>query len=120
MIVFFSVCVLSACSSVSKEDAKYLDIYSLCYEVANSHKFDRSSTLKVVATELEARGVNMSHKQCQKGTVDGRNRKMVRIMNQQSRDVQLETACVQSGGTWYSSFCKRDPVKMDVNVYHFE
>ncbi|CAG19723.1 hypothetical protein [Photobacterium profundum] len=118
-VVLLSIFILSACTNVSNEDARYLDVYSLCYEVANSHKFDRSTTLKVVATELEQRGIDMSNEQCKKGSVDGRHTKMVRSMNQQSRDVQLEAACIQSGGTWYISYCKIKPVKMDVNVYKF-
>ncbi|MEZ8241109.1 hypothetical protein AB6C73_21835 [Vibrio splendidus] len=117
LLILLVIGTVAGCSNVSESDARYLDTYSLCYEVGNSAPAYRSATLEVVSKELARRGLDMSDEECKKGTIDSRQARAIRKAQQRDEDAQLEAACIASGGTWYISFCKKEPVKIDVNVY---
>ncbi|MFA0483918.1 MULTISPECIES: hypothetical protein [Vibrio] len=117
LLILWVIGTVAGCSNVSESDARYLDTYSLCYEVGNSAPAYRSATLEVVSKELARRGLDMSDEECKKGTIDSRQARVIRKAQQRDEDAQLEAACIASGGTWYISFCKKEPVKIDVNVY---
>ncbi|WP_258186672.1 hypothetical protein [Vibrio splendidus] len=117
LLILWVIGTVAGCSNVSESDARYLDTYSLCYEVGNSAPAYRSATLEVVSKELARRGLDMSDEECKKGTIDSRQARAIRKAQQRDEDAQLEAACIASGGTWYISFCKKEPVKIDVNVY---
>ncbi|MCC4790266.1 hypothetical protein AB6E39_21255 [Vibrio splendidus] len=119
LIILWIIGTVAGCSNVSESDARYLDTYSLCYEVGDSAPAYRSATLEVVSKELARRGLDMSDEECKKGTIDSRQARAIRKAQQRDEDAQLEAACIASGGTWYISFCKKDPVKVDVNVYQY-
>ncbi|MDP2591693.1 hypothetical protein Q8W41_19560 [Vibrio splendidus] len=117
LLILWVIGTVAGCSNVSESDARYLDTYSLCYEVGNSAPAYRSAMLEVVSKELARRGLDMSDEECKKGTIDSRQARAIRKAQQRDEDAQLEAACIASGGTWYISFCKKEPVKIDVNVY---
>ncbi|CAK3463124.1 Lipoprotein [Vibrio crassostreae] len=117
LLILWVIGTVAGCSNVSESDARYLDTYSLCYEVGNSAPAYRSAALEVVSKELARRGLDMSDEECKKGTIDSRQARAIRKAQQRDEDAQLEAACIASGGTWYISFCKKEPVKIDVNVY---
>lgn len=119
LIILWVIGTVAGCSNVSESDARYLDTYSLCYEVGDSAPAYRSATLEVVSKELARRGLDMSDEECKKGTIDSRQARAIREAQQRDEDAQLEAACIASGGTWYISFCKKDSVKVDVNVYQY-
>lgn len=119
LLILWVIGTVAGCSNVSESDARYLDTYSLCYEVGDSAPAYRSATLEVVSKELARRGLDMSDEECKKGTIDSRQARAIRKAQQRDEDAQLEAACIASGGTWYISFCKKEPVKVDVNVYQY-
>lgn len=48
LLILWVIGTVAGCSNVSESDARYLDTYSLCYEVGDSAPAYRSATLEVV------------------------------------------------------------------------
>ncbi|MDN3617015.1 hypothetical protein ACFFUS_14100 [Vibrio gallaecicus] len=109
---------LTGCSTISEQDAKLMDTYSLCYESATTAKAYRSATLNVVAKELKSRGESTSSSECVTARKDAYKLKSIRKNEKASLDNQLQVACIQSGGIWYISYCKLQDKKVDVTVHH--
>ncbi|MFA0411956.1 hypothetical protein AB4505_27800, partial [Vibrio splendidus] len=89
LLILWVIGTVAGCSNVSESDARYLDTYSLCYEVGNSAPAYRSATLEVVSKELARRGLDMSDEECKKGTIDSRQARAIRKAQQRDEDAQL-------------------------------